>query len=358
MRYLFVLLLFFLFGCTDERETVKPVQKEIVEAVYSSVLIEPKDTYKVNASSSGYLEQMLVSEGDEVRAGDLLFILSNKPTQLNQKNMELNYQLLKDSYLGDANLLEEMRLELKSIKLKMQNDSLNYFRFKQLYEKNAASKFDYDNATLTYEVSKNNLSSLKTRIIRKEKELKNQLSQSKNNMDVSSLRTDDFYIRSNIEGKVYQLFKEKGELVSMQEPLAILGNKKEFRVKMLIDEVDITKVDLKQKVLVTLEAFGDRVFEASIVKIASKMDERTQTFEVEAEFTKAPKKMYMGLTGEGNIIINERKRALVIPREYLMVGNKVETNDGIKVVKTGISNWNFIEILSGLDENSVIYKPQ
>jgi multidrug efflux pump subunit AcrA (membrane-fusion protein) len=177
-------------------------------------------------------------------------------------------------------------------------------------------------------------------------------------MDVSSLRTDDFYIRSNIEGKVYQLFKEKGELVSMQEPLAILGNKKEFRVKMLIDEVDITKVDLKQKVLVTLEAFGDRVFEASIVKIASKMDERTQTFEVEAEFTKAPKKMYMGLTGEGNIIINERKRALVIPREYLMVGNKVETNDGIKVVKTGISNWNFIEILSGLDENSVIYKPQ
>jgi multidrug resistance efflux pump len=293
-----------------------------------------------------------------VKAGDILFLISNKPIQLNQQNAELNYELLKDSYSGEANLIEEMRLELQSVKLKMQNDSLNYFRFKALYEKNAASKFEFDNANLGYEVSKNNYKSLKKRIVRKEKELKNQINQSKNNVNASSLRTDDYSIKSNITGKVFQLFKEKGEFVSMQEPLAILGNQNNFRLKMLIDEVDISSIELGQKILVTLEAFKDKVFHAKITKISPKMDERTQTFKIEAEFVNPPKRMYMGLTGEGNIVINDKKNAMVIPRDYLLPGNKVETENGFVHVETGLSNWNYIEILSGISENTIIYKPE
>ena len=347
-----------LASCSDQRETTKPVRKELVEAVYSSVIIEPQDVYKVNASISGYLDEIKVKEGDIVNAGDLLFLISNKPIQINQQNAELNYELLKDSYSGEANLLEEMRLDLQSSKLKMQNDSLNFFRFKALYDKNASSKFEYDNALLGYEVSKNNYKSLKKKIIRKEKELKNQINQSKNNVNASALRTDDYSIKSNITGKVFQLFKEKGEFVSMQEPLAILGNQNNFKLKMLIDEVDISEIEMGQKIVVTLEAFKDKVFQASITKISPKMDERTQTFEIEAEFVNPPKKMYMGLTGEGNIVIDEKKNAMVIPRDYLLPGNKVETENGKVSVKTGLSNWNYIEILSGINENTVIYKPE
>lgn len=358
MKYSLYLLLFILYSCGNEKDSTKPVHKELVEAVYSSVLTEPKNTYKVFASISGYLDEIRIDEGDVVHQGDLLFVISNKPILLNQQNAELNYKLLSDSYQGEANLIEEMRLDLQSAKLKMQNDSLNYFRFKALYDKEASSKFELDNARLMYEVSVNNYKSIKKRITRKEKELKNQISQSKNNLTASSLKTDDYSIKSNLSGKVYQVFKEKGELVSMQEPLAIVGDENEFILKMLIDEVDISKVKIGQKVLVTLEAYKKEVFEAKIVRVSPKMDERTQTFQVEADFVKAPKKMYMGLTGEGNIVVNEKKTALVIPREYLLPGNMVETENGQVKVTTGISNWDYIEILSGIDENTLIYKPE
>jgi hypothetical protein len=79
---------------------------------------------------------------------------------------------------------------------------------------------------------------------------------------------------------------------------------------------------------------------------------------VEAIFERAPSNLYMGLTGEGNIVIQEKKKTLVIPRAYLQDGNKVETDDGLVVVKTGLSNWEFIEILSGIDEKTKIYKPE
>jgi multidrug efflux pump subunit AcrA (membrane-fusion protein) len=358
MKYSVFLLLFILFSCGNEKDSTKPTHKELVEAVYSSVLIEPNNSYKVYASISGYLDELRIEEGDIVHQGDVLFVIANKPVILNQQNAELNYRLLNDSFQGEANLIEEMRLDLQSAKLKMQNDSMNYFRFKTLYDKKASSKFELDNARLAYEISENNYKSIKKRITRKEKELKNQINQSKNNLEASSLKTDDYSIKSNLTGKVYQVFKEKGELVSMQEPLAIVGDEKLFVLKMLIDEVDISKVQNGQKVLVTLEAYKKDVYEAKIVRISPKMDERTQTFEVEAVFVTAPKRMYMGLTGEGNIVVNEKKSALVIPREYLQTGNKVETDNGLVKVTTGLSNWNYIEILSGIDENTIIYKPE
>ena len=129
MKY-FLLLggLIGLFSCSDKRETTTPIRKELVEAVYSSVTIEPIDVYKVNASISGYLDEIKVKEGDFVNVGDVIFSISNKPIQLNQQNAQLTYELLKDSYSGEANLIEEMRLDLQSAKLKMQNDSLCFFR--------------------------------------------------------------------------------------------------------------------------------------------------------------------------------------------------------------------------------------
>ena len=175
---------------------------------------------------------------------------------------------------------------------------------------------------------------------------------------MSELRTGDYVIRSNINGKVFQLNKEKGEFVNMQEAIAVLGDKQDFKLEMLIDEVDISKVMLGQKFLVTLEAYENKVFEARINRIAPRMDDRTQTFTVEASFVKSPPRLYMGLTGEGNIVINEKGKALVIPREFLQPGNKVDTDKGTITVKTGLSNWSYVEILSGLNEGDKIYKPK
>ena len=359
MKFIFpILLLFFIASCGKKRESIKPHYENMIEAVYSSATVQPDEEYKVNASIAGYLDEVLVKEGDKVKKGDLLFVISNKPIQLNEQNAELTYQLLKDSYSGQSNVIDEMKLNLKSAQLKMLNDSTNYFRFIELDKKNACSKAELDNSKMQFQVSKNNFLSLKTQIARKEVELKNQINQSKNNLSASSLRTGDYFIRSNINGKVFQINKEKGEMVSLQEPLAILGDNNKYSLEMLIDEVDISKVDLGQKVLITLEAYKNEVFEAVLTEIAPKMDERNQTFKIKARFTKSPRKLYMGLTGEGNIVVKEDVKALVIPADYLLPGNMVETETGKVKVTIGLTNWDFIQILSGIDQNTVIYKPE
>jgi HlyD family secretion protein len=352
------LLSLLIIACSDKREKGSVTRKDMVEAVYSSVQLLPVNVYKVNASVAGYISELPVKEGDEVHIGDPLFVLVNDPVKMSQENARLSYTLAKQSLEGESTILDELKLEWKSLRLKVKNDSLNYMRLRTLREQNAVSQVDLDNAQLMFEVSQTSLENLRNKIKRTERELKVQLGQSLNNLNVSQLRTGDYVIRSTINGKVFQINKEKGELVSMQEVLAILGDNEQFKLEMLIDEVDISRVEIGQKVLITLEAYENRVFEARIARIAPRMDDRTQTFKVEASFVKAPKRLYMGLTGEGNIILNEKGNALVIPREFLLPGNKVETANGIVNVETGLSNWSFVEILSGLKEGDNIYKPK
>ena len=57
------------------------------------------------------------------------------------------------------------------------------------------------------------------------------------------------------------------------------------------------------------------------------------------------------------IIINEHESAIVIPREFLIDGTKVETADGMKNVTFGIKSLSHIEIRSGLSKGDIIYKP-
>jgi len=345
-------------ACEKKRDSIKPHYENMVEAVYASATIQPEGYYKVNASISGYLEEVYVREGDFVREGDLLYVISNKPIRINEANASLTYQLLKDSYSGQANLIDELKLSLSSSELKMQNDSVTFSRYLELDRKNACSKAELDNSKIIYQVSKNNYLGLKKQIARKEIELRNQLNQSRNNLSLSSLRTDDYYIRSNIDGKVFQANNEKGEMVTIQETLAIIGDQNHFLIEMLIDEMDISKLRIGQKVIVTLEAYKNEVFEAVLTEISPKMDDKNQTFKIKAKFTKTPKKLYMGLTGEGNIVVKEGAKVLVIPTDYLMPGNMVETKDGKVNVKIGLTNWEFVQIISGLNENTVIFKPE
>jgi RND family efflux transporter MFP subunit len=358
MRYLTIFLIVFLLGCKDSRTESKPVRKDMTVAVYSSVRLEPLGMYQVKASVAGFLESMHVEEGQLIHSGDLLFVISDVAARMNLQNAELSYQIAYDSYRGEANVLEEMRVDLNSAVLKMRNDSLNLKRFKVLHDQKAVSEAEFENVRLAAEVSSNTVSSLRKKVLRKEKELKNQLAQLQNNVETSTSHSNDFSLKSIMNGKVYQTFKQRGDLVNLQEPLAILGDAKQFVLKMLIDEVDISKVQIGQKVLVNLEAYKGKMFEARVTHIAPKMDERTQTFEIEATFVHPPSHLFMGLTGEGNIIIEEKRAALVIPREYLQPGNKVETDQGLVKVETGLSNWTYVEILSGLKEGTVIYMPE
>ena len=353
---IFILLLY--WNCGTDQQKILPEKKAITESVYSSVTVQPDSLYMAYAAVAGILDKNLVEEGDLVYNGTPILQIINTRPKLNAENARLAHQLATANYQGSSAVLKNIQDQIDAARLTLSNDSINYFRQKNLWDQKIGSKVEYDSRKLAFEISQKNLNSLINQYERSSHELRTQMQQASNNLRNAEESSRDFTVESKINGRIYALFKNPGELVSTLEPLASVGSKDVFLSELLVDEVDIVKVALGQKAIITLDAYPGENFEARISKIYPKKDERSQTFKVEALFDNPPETLYPGLSGEGNIIISERQDVLTIPKSFLLEGNMVQTEEGEVRVKIGLQNLEEVEVLSGLDENTYIIKPE
>jgi multidrug resistance efflux pump len=356
--FLITAIVFLISSCGEQQKSIRPQKTRLTESVYASVTIQPDSLYQVYAAVGGILEDNLVEEGDVVQKGTPLHQIINKTPKLNTENAKLSLKLANQNFTGSSAILKGLEDEIQSAGLNFQNDSINFFRQKRLWEQQIGAKVEFDNRKLAYELSRNNLNLLKSSYARTKNELHTQVQQARNNYESSQINTKDFTVASKINGKVYALLKEPGEIVSIMEPLAAIGSSSVFVVEMLVDEVDIVKIALGQKALITLDAYPSEVFMATVNKIYPRKDERSQTFKIESRFEAPPKTLYPGLAGEGNIVIAERENVFTIPKEYLLEGNKVLTSEGKIQVTIGLQNLEQVEILQGIDENTALLKPE
>jgi multidrug efflux pump subunit AcrA (membrane-fusion protein) len=358
-RFLFSLIIISAFvGCNDGPEKILPLKVSITESVYSSVTIQPDSLYQVYAAVGGILDKSFVDEGDSVSKGTAVAQIINNAPKLNTENAKLNLELARENYSGSNAIIRALLDEINAAELRYKNDSVNFCRQQNLWEQNIGSKVEYENRKLAYELSGNNLALLKGNFERTKSELNTKLKQAENNYQTSLITTEDFTVHSKINGKLYALYKNQGEIINTMEPIAAIGSADDFIIEMLVDEVDIVKLKIGQTALITLDAYGSKVYSATINKIYPRKDERSQTFKIEAKFKDPPEILYPGLAGEGNIIVSQKENALTIPKAYLIGENQVKTEEGIVEIITGIQDMERIEVRSGLDADTYVFKPE
>ncbi|MBU2928626.1 efflux RND transporter periplasmic adaptor subunit [Winogradskyella psychrotolerans] len=351
---LFVLVIF--ISCKHKQNKILPEERTLTEAVYASAIIQPDSLYQVYAIVSGILDANLVEEGDLVLKNEPLIQISNSTPKINSDNAKLALNLAQENYAGNAAILSSIEDEITAAKLTYKNDSINFYRQKNLWDQHIGSKVQYDTKKLNYELALNQLKLLQNKYNRTKNELNTALKQAQNNYQSSSIVNKDFTVESKINGKVYALYKAPGEIVTTMEPLASIGSAHRFVIELLVDEVDIVKISVNQEVILNLDAYEKQIFKGKISKIYPKKDERNQTFTVEAIFEAQPKVLYPGLSGEASIIIAKKEKVLTLPKAYIIEGNKVKTDEGIVIITTGLENMDDIEIISGISKDTYVYK--
>ncbi len=352
------LLLFtlFLFSCKSKKETIKPSIENISSSVYASGLIKSKNQYQVFGTVNGIISEVFVTEGDLVKKGTALFAIESETQKLNKENAELSAKF-SDTYANETKL-NDAKLAIEFAKNKMKNDSLLFIRQQSLWQQQIGTRIDLEQKELQFQNSKTNYTST----IFKYQDLKRQIEylseQSKKNLLISKNLQSDFTIKSEIDGKVYAILKKKGEITNAQSALATIGDDTKFTLEMQIDEYDILKVKKGLPVLVNLESYPGKVFDAIVTKINPLMNERSKTFMVEAEFVKKPEQLYANISFEASIVLETKEKVLLIPRNYLLNDSTVIKADGKKqIIKTGMKDYNKVEVISGLTASDELLKP-
>ncbi|MBN3518457.1 efflux RND transporter periplasmic adaptor subunit [Algoriphagus lutimaris] len=350
-------LLFFIFSCSNgSGERISPEVKSITESVYASGNIKAIDQYDAFTNASGPIQEIFVEEGDSVSIGTPLLAVFSEREKLSRENAELakSYADLQ----ANQSRLRDLQLAIDLNKSKMLNDSLLYVRQKSLHDQNIGTEIEFEQKKLNWENSKTAYESALIRYKDLKREIEYNSSSASKNLAISKVLESDYVLKSKINGKVYALLKERGEMVTPQVALAVLGSADDFILELQVDEYDISKVEVGQRVSVSMDSYKGQAFEAVVSKIYPLMDMQSKSFKVEAKFSKSPPQLYPNLTLEANIITEVKEQTLVIPRAYLIADSLViNENEDTLIVKVGIRNYQFAEILEGIDASTVLLKP-
>jgi HlyD family secretion protein len=356
MRKLFWLAIIMLSSCKNKEETIRPIVQNITESVYASGIVKSKNQYEAFSTVNGIIQSRKVLEGDIVHRGDVLMTLIDEAPKLNTENARLAATYASVPFNLDK--LNELKEQINLAKAKMQNDSILFRRQQNLWAQNIGSRNELEQRELAWKNSVTNYQSTSLQYNDLKKQIQFAARQAQKNLEVSTSVTNDYIIRAKQDGKVYSLLKEPAEMVNTQTPIAIIGNANKFIMELQVDEYDISKIAVGQKVFVAMDSYKGQTFEAVVTKIDPIMNDRTRAFEVEASFTSQPSHLYPNLTVEANILITTKQNALTIPRPYLVDESYVLLkNDKKRKVVTGLKDFQRVEIVSGLSKDEVIKKP-
>ena len=345
-----------LVSCNEIAIQTKPVRKDMTDLVYAIGKLIPEIEYSIPSMLDGNIKQLYIKEGDSIKLGQPVCQIGNELQLTQMENAATNYNFSKNNSQENAPQIIKLKEQINQALTKSIADSLNVIRYQRLFEKHAVSGLDLEKTKIEFLNSQTNrtvlqksMEDLKSIMSLNESNAKSQLKIQEQNFNYSKIKNE------NNEGIILKIFKTPGDLVRKGEPICRIGSGRTI-VRLMVSAGDLKSIFLNQPILISLITDNTNLYKGEIIKIHPMIDENSQSYIVDASLQPTANSLPLGSKVQVNIMIKDVKDALVIPSNYLLEGDSVSLakNHQKVAVKTGIKTEDFIQILSGINENNAI----
>lgn len=328
------------------------VERGVVEATVSNNragTVKACRRAKMSPPAGGQISRLTVKKGQRVVAGQVLLELWHKDLHAQE---ELAQEQLKTA--------QSRAKEICALAEAAQRDAE---RSVQLREQGFISSQVLDKSLTDAKARKASCEAAK-----------GEVEQSSARIEVARAGLDRMTLRAPFAGIVADISGELGEYATPSPPgiptlpAIDLIDDSCLYVSAPIDEVDAAVVKIGQVSRITLDAIKDKQFAGKVQRIAPyvlELEKQARTVEVEVAFTEFPKEenLLVGYSADIEVIHKVKENVLRIPTQHLLEGKKVLVYqaDGKlaeRIVETGLSNWQFTEVVSGLQEGEQILGSQ
>jgi HlyD family secretion protein len=171
-------------------------------------------------------------------------------------------------------------------------------------------------------------------------------------------------LRAPFDGAVAEVNGELGEFVTPSPvgiptpPAVDLIDNSCLYVTAPIDEVDAPSIRAGMPARISLDAFPREDFKGVVRRVAPyvlELEKQARTVEIEVEVEQLEERnLLAGYSADVEVILEVREQVLRVPAQALLEDSTVllyREDDGVlesRPVETGVSNWEYTEILSGL----------
>jgi ABC exporter DevB family membrane fusion protein len=251
--------------------------------------VEPySEDIKIGSELSGRLKVVIAEEGDVIRRGQVLAELENADYRAQVDSAKANVvakQAVLRKVVNGARRQErdEAWSSVNEAKAVMENADSELHRRQELFSAGVVSREELDRygreadvAKAKYEAAVQQHALVDDHAREEDRSLAvADLQLALAQLDEAQARYQKTFIRSPIDGSVLRKHHRSGESVSnsstVPDPILTIGDRKTLRVRVDVDETDVSKVQVGQRAYVTADAFGKQKFWGHVVRVGQQL---------------------------------------------------------------------------------------
>ncbi len=289
----------------------QPIRKDVIKdiGIFTGSLF-PKSQFVVAPKVAGWLQKLLVNVGDTVRQNQVIAILDDEEftQQVEQARAEL--QVAKANAENCASDLDLAQRE--------------YERAKALREKQIASASELDESEAEFNACQTRLKVSLAQVAQKEAQL------AAANLQLSYTRVKAFWENGDVTRVIGERYVDEGALLQVNQPIVSILENKPLTAVVYVVERDYPKIKVDQQSIVTTDAYPDRTFTGSVVRIAPLLQESSRQARVEIEIPNSDQLLKPGMFIRARIEFARHDNATLIPLTALV---KRDGRQGIFIVE-------------------------
>lgn len=277
--------------------SVAPAAQEDVE-IYGDYVgrIRAQQFVEVRARVEGFLEEMHFEEGTFVKKNQVLFIINQ------------------DQYRNKA---DKARAQLKKDQAQARKAERDLSRIRPLYEQNAASQLDLDNAIAAYETAEASVGMSNADLQQAEQELGYTIVRSPISGQISESQVDlGTLVGSSAKSLLATIVKT--DTVSVDFSMTALDYLKGKERNVTFGQKDSTR-NWQQTVSITLPDNSIYSQKGLVDFAAPEVNPKTGTFQVRAEIANPDHVLLPGQFTKVKVLLDVREKATVLPKKSLII---------------------------------------
>ncbi|HWZ45059.1 MAG TPA: efflux RND transporter periplasmic adaptor subunit [Candidatus Saccharimonadales bacterium] len=351
----------------------KVVREQIASVISTNGKIEPVRNFEAHAPAPAIVKRVLVREGDQVKAGQLLLELDDIEARANAAKSLAQVRAAESDLhsLRSGGTQEELltnRSNLVKAQAEKEAADRNLLATVRLQQNGAASPAEVEEARNRAKRAEAEIGLLKSRQTSRFSDPERQkveayAAQTRAEYEAARQLISNSHVRAPFAGTVYHLPVKPGAYASAGELLVQVANLDSMLVRAFVDEPEIGKLAKGEKIEVTWDALPGRTWSGSLSRVptaVSTLGPRT-VGEITSAMANDDHRLLPNVNVSVSVITARHESALTVSREavhdlagkhvlYEIVDNKI----AMREVQTGTSSLTRVEIVSGISEGTSI----
>lgn len=310
---------------------------QVREEILITGALKPKEQVDVTSKATGRVEKIAVYVGDYVKRGTLI--------------AEIEDQELQQQVRRATASIEVVRATLSQRRAELANAKADLARSRQLMEAGLIPRQEYESKATSFQVVQAQIQLTEA-----------QGDQAQAELSELKIRLEQMRILAPIDGYVAERYLDPGAVVSPATPIVRLVNLSTMVTRANVPEREVSKLRLGNRAIVRVDAFGERVFEGKVTRIAPVLDAATRSALVEVEIPNPGAGLKAEMFARVTLDLANFRPAVLIPREALVYRG---TQPGVyligddekplfREVEPGTVQGDDVEILSNLSAGARI----